>query len=285
MALYLGIALVASVFLAVGLVMMKSRGERLPQAHGAGTLRAILAWVRDPVWLGGLGLETVGYALYIAALSGAPVSLVAIVMQGGIALFVAAAVVFLGERARPAEWLGVVAFLGAMTLLGFSLEGAAPQGALDTLALVPFSAVALGGSAALLKMERRFGEGLAPAIVAGVAAGMAGLYTKALTETFWSGPQLSLLVRVLVNPYVYLTIFANLVGLVLLQNTFNYARGMIVVPLSAAFSNVVPILGGMIAFGEGLPPSPRHAAMRIAAFALTVTASALLASVQVAQSG
>jgi hypothetical protein len=40
---------------------------------------------------------------------------------------------------------------------------------------------------------------------------------------------------------------------------------------------MVPILGGMIAFGERLPPDPFAAAMRIAAFALTIGAGALLA--------
>ena len=59
----------------------------------------MIAWVRDPVWIGGLAVQAAGYALYMAALARAPVSMMAVAMQGGIALFVVLAVVFLGERA------------------------------------------------------------------------------------------------------------------------------------------------------------------------------------------
>ena len=45
---------------------------------------------------------------------------------------------------------------------------------------------------------------------------------------------------------------ANLAGMVMLQNSFHQARGIITMPLSSALSNLVPIVGGMLAFGEGL---------------------------------
>jgi hypothetical protein len=51
-------------------------------------------------------------------------------------------------------------------------------------------------------------------------------------------------------------------------------------PLSSALSNIVPIAGGIVVFGEGLPPEPTAATMRIAAFILTVLGSALLANAQ-----
>src|SRR5580704_3647614 len=88
--LLLGVA--ASVLLALGLLLMKGRGDALPAAHGTGIVRALLKWIRDPVWLGGLGIETLGYAFYVIALAAAPVSLLAVMMQGGIALFVIFAV-------------------------------------------------------------------------------------------------------------------------------------------------------------------------------------------------
>jgi uncharacterized membrane protein len=75
LALYLFVALVASCLFALGLLMMKSRAYRLPVAKGAGTLRAIAVWIRDPVWSAGLLVQTVGYALNIVALSVAPISM------------------------------------------------------------------------------------------------------------------------------------------------------------------------------------------------------------------
>jgi hypothetical protein len=53
-----------------------------------------------------------------------------------------------------------------------------------------------------------------------------------------------------------------------------------VMPLSSALSNLVPIAGGMLAFGEALPAEPAAAAMRIGALALTIAAGALLAGSQ-----
>ena len=45
-------------------------------------------WLRDPLWLGGLGLQTAGYALYVVAQAVIPVAVVSVMMQGGIGLFV-----------------------------------------------------------------------------------------------------------------------------------------------------------------------------------------------------
>ena len=70
---------------------------------------------------------------------------------------------------------------------------------------------------------------------------------------------------------------ANLAGMVMLQNSFHQARGIITMPLSGALSNLVPIAGGMLAFGERLPSDPLAATMRVAAFILTIAASTTLA--------
>ena len=70
---------------------------------------------------------------------------------------------------------------------------------------------------------------------------------------------------------------ANIGGMVMLQNSFHQARGIITMPLSGALSNLVPIIGGMLAFGERLPSDPKAATMRVAAFVLTIAASTTLA--------
>ena len=70
---------------------------------------------------------------------------------------------------------------------------------------------------------------------------------------------------------------ANIVGIVMLQNSFHSARAIIAMPLSGALSNIVPIIGGMIVFGERLPADSMAAAMRVGAFVLTIAAGALLA--------
>src|SRR5579859_3397389 len=132
---FLALGIGASVLLALGLVMMKSRGKALAPAEGRGIWRAIREWMRDPVWLGGLGVQLLGYALYLIALSGSPVSLLAVMMQGGIAVFVAITAIFLHERASGREWIGIGGVVAAMVLLSLSLRGGISASAANSSAL------------------------------------------------------------------------------------------------------------------------------------------------------
>lgn len=277
MILYLSIAIVASVLMALGLLMMKSRSAHLPMAAGANTIGAIVAWIRDPMWIGGLGVQTAGWALYVIAVSRAPVSMVAVMMQGGIALFVIASVVILGERANRREWVGIGAIVLGMLMLTLSVQAGETEGAFEPGTLLMFSALLMVAGLAPMAVARLNASGAAAAILSGVAFGLGALFTKAMTEQFTASAAASLALRIVSNPYVYGLIVANIVGIVLLQNSFHSARGIIAMPLSGALSNIVPIAGGMIAFGERLPAGSMAAAMRVGAFALTIAAGALLA--------
>jgi hypothetical protein len=284
MGLYLLLAVLASGLMAAGLVLMKSRAAALPRAFGWGTARAVLAWIRDPVWLAGVGVETLGYAAYLVALSGAPVSMVSVMMEGGIAMFVIFAVVFLSERASPREWLGIAIIVIAMTLLGLSLSAGEASGAPGSLRLAEFTAAIIMLSALPMTVARWRDSGIAAAVVSGFTFGLGSLYAKAMTDHFIAEPAVGLAREILTDPYVYLAIAANIAGMILLQNSFHSARGIVALPISSALSNLIPITGGMIAFGEGLPADHFAAGLRICAFVLTVTASLLLAGVEDAAS-
>src|SRR5258707_11007413 len=122
MILYLSLAIIASALMALGLLMMKTRSSHLPMAAGTNVIGAIVAWLRDPMWIGGLGVQTAGWACYVIAVSRAPVSMVAVMGQGGIALFVVASVVVLGERASPPEWAGIRAVLFGVLMVAGALS-------------------------------------------------------------------------------------------------------------------------------------------------------------------
>jgi drug/metabolite transporter (DMT)-like permease len=276
--LFLLLGMAASILLALGLAMMKSRGTALPPARGAGLLGAIGRWLNDPVWLGGLALQTVGYVIYLVALSGAPVSMLAVTMQGGIALFVVVAVLFLGERANPREWIGIGGIVTAIFLLGLSLAGGSTASVTNPPLLALLSLAAAVAALLTFTAERHHPAGVATAIASGMAFGMGSLYAKALVGTLAVVPMSSATFSLLTTPWTYLAVAANLTGLVLLQNSFHAARGIIVMPLSSACSNIVPILGGIIAFGERLPTAGGPAALRLAAFGLTILSGGLLAT-------
>ncbi len=279
MLVYLLLAVLSSIFLALGLLMMKSRAAALPDARGSSIISGVVAWLRDPIWAGGMGVQTIGWAMYVIAVSRSPISIVAVMMQGGIALFVVASVVLLGERARPSEWVGIAAIASGMILLSWSLSAGTAQGATDDRAVLCLSIVLVLLAAAPFTQRNLAQGGTAQAVASGIAFGLAGLYTKGMTDSLAVGGG-EIVIRVLTNPWVYAMMAANISGMIMLQNSFHQARGIITMPLSSGLSNLVPIAGGMLAFGEHLPKDPTAAAMRVAAFLLTVIASTMLAGVQ-----
>jgi uncharacterized membrane protein len=275
----LALGLIASLLTAFGLMMMKVRASVLPMARGRGTLAAVMAWIRDPIWIGGIAVQAAAYALYMVALVGTPVSMMAVAMQGGVALFVVLAVVLLGERARLWEWLGIGAVVVAALMLAESLDAGAAQSPLDTRALAIASVGAVAITLMLLIPPVLRQNGAATAIASGIALGFASLYTKPLADRLAGAADFAAFTAVLLgSPYTYLTIVTNVAGLVMLQNSFAMGRGIIAMPLSSAISNVIPIAGGIVAFGERLPDDSFAAAMRAGAFVLTIVASAALAA-------
>jgi drug/metabolite transporter (DMT)-like permease len=273
---YLLLAVVASSLMALGLLMMRSRSAHLPLATGANTIRAIVTWIRDPMWLGGMAVQTAGWVCYVIAVSRVPVSMIAVMMQGGIALFVIAAVVILGERASPREWVGIAAIIFGMLMLTLSLNSGENEGAFEPGTLVIFTGLLALAGLAPMAIARLNASGIAAAILSGVAFGLGAMFTKSMTLEFTAGAAASEL-RVVSSPYIYCMIVANIVGMVMLQNSFHSARAIIAMPLSGALSNIVPIIGGMLVFGERLPAGSMDAAMRVGAFVLTIAAGALLA--------
>jgi len=279
MLLYLLLAVAASTLLAIGLLMMKSRAAFLPAARGFAIVSTVFTWLRDPVWLGGMLVQTAGWSLYVTAVSHAPVSMVAVMMQGGIALFVLCSAFFFGERARLVEWVGIAAIVCGMILLSVSLSAGTSQGEIDNRRVIFLSVVL--GLVAVAGFARRdlARSGVAQAVGSGIAFGLAGLYTKATTDAVAAGSG-ALVILIIANPWVYAMMAANISGMIMLQNSFQQARAIITMPLSSALSNLVPIAGGMLAFGENLPKDHVAAMMRVAAFSLTIVASTMLAASQ-----
>jgi drug/metabolite transporter (DMT)-like permease len=182
LALYLGLGIFASLLLASGLLAMKSRAAHLPAARGRAILRAVIAWVSDPVWSAGLGVQVIGYAIYIVALGKAPVSLVAVMMQAGIALFVAFAVIFLHERASMREWFGIGGIAAATVMMGLTLGSGAPQGHAEPPAIYLLTAAAILAATIPAAIPRVRHGGAATAIAAGAAFGLGSVCTKPLAD-------------------------------------------------------------------------------------------------------
>jgi multidrug transporter EmrE-like cation transporter len=263
------LAVLASTALTVGLYFMKREAERLPSLDGGWRLAAWWAFACDPWWVLGVALQTGGYALYMAALRAAPLSIVHTALNGGIVLFVLLAVVGLGERVRPIEWLGVWTVTAGLIVLSASLSdtpagNAVPHGA------VPFSLALIALSALALVVDPAPRRAIGLSVASGLVLGLASVYTKALAnaESFTAA---------VTSIDLLLTLTTNIIGFALMQAALQAGRGVVVVPIFSTLSNLVPIIGGIVVYGEWLPDHGAAVVLRPLAFVLAIGGAALLA--------
>jgi uncharacterized membrane protein len=276
------LALLAAVAIDIGLILLKVRGEAVARRSGPGLGRFLAACATDPLWIAGLSCQPLGYACYLRALELAPLNIVQTAMSAGVVLFVVYGVWFWGERLTRLEWGAVGAVLSGMVLLGVSLTpgGGATEPPLAPGAVLYLSVGLVALSAVVwIGLARHGGpeaEGLALGIASGLLLGLASIYARGLAIVLAQSRPGSLLLAALTSPYAPLTLVANLIGFLLLLAAFRTGRASIVLALSATISNVVPIVAGMLALGEQLPPNRWLATSRLAAIALTLGGAALL---------
>ena len=280
--LALVLAFTAALCIDIGLVLLKVRGDAVA-SRAIGRLPSVVAtYVRDPLWLLGLFFQPLGYSLYLWALEMAPLNIVQTTMSSGVVIFVVFAVCFLGERLTRVEWGAMGAVVVGMILLGISLspDAESSQSLIDPWVVFYLSLILLGLSAvawfALASPGQPNRRGMALGIVSGLLLGLASIYARGLALHLAESPPGQLLRYAVTTPYAPLTLCANMAGFFLLLGAFRGERASIVLALSATLSNVVPILGGMIALGEVLPSDPRLATSRLLAFSLTLGGAALL---------
>jgi len=221
------------------------------------SLRLLFAsprWVAG--FVGGLG----GWALYVAALRLAPLSLVQAVSAGGIGLLALLVERTTSTRLSSREWTGVGLAVTGLVLLAGSLAGHTGSGhhaepaavGLWIAASLAVAAVACRGGAA--------GFGVA----AGVLYASGDVATKAAVA---GGPALGWVAAVLA---------CHGLAFVALQLGFQRGGPLATAGVSTLLTNALPIAAGMAVFSEGLPGGA-PGALRALAFAAVVAGAAALA--------
>jgi uncharacterized membrane protein len=262
----------------IGLILLKQQGDKLPPLRWQAGLTDLKAYARAPLWLLGLFLQPAGYACYILALARGPLSIVQPIMGAGVLLFVLFAAFILNEPIGGWAWVGISTTVVGIGLLALSLSPATDlqPAPIDHAAVGLFSACLLGLSWLAGLGMRRWGAGVWLAIESGLLLGLASLYAKgfavALAPELPPQPWASLAL----NPYLWLTLLSNVVGFILLLCGFQRGRGAIVLPLSAAPANLLPVVGGLLVLGERLPAG-EALVLRLAAIGLTLGGATFLA--------
>jgi hypothetical protein len=227
-------------------------------------LHSVQALLTDRSWLLGFALESVGFALYVAALALAPLSLVQSVTAGGIGVLAFVSARMSTRRLGRGELAGVWLSMLGLLALAVSLAGGSGEGTGGTTGEI---LLWLGASAAAavvaLALGRRFGwSGVAYGIAGGLFFSIGDISVKIATQ---GGVRTAFAVGVVIG-YSLGTFF--------LQLGYQRSRALTVAGIATLLTNALPIAAGSVVLGEPVP-SGALGALRILAFA-AVTAGAIL---------
>jgi hypothetical protein len=242
-----------------GWVAQHGAARALPPLSVRAPLRSLRSLFGDLSWLAGFAVGIGGWALYVAALAVAPLSLVQATAAGGVGILALLAH-RRGERISRRERRAVVGAVCGLALLGVSLAGgvgSARHAAVPDLVgwlVVAVAAAALAGS-------RATAAGLG--VGAGVLYGAGDVATKAAT---FGGAWLALVAVVLA---------AHGAAFALLQLGFQRGRALTTAGTATLLTNALPITAGIVLFHEPLPANGLGA-LRVVAFVLVVASAALL---------
>jgi hypothetical protein len=237
----LALALLSAAALNYGFFVQHSEAGKLPELSLRRPLRSLAALFTSWRWIAGFGTGLAGWALYVAALVLAPLSLVQAVSAGGVGLL-ALLVRLGGVRLTRRELWAVAAAIAGLLLIGLSL----PAGVHSTaqrwgqpLVWVLVSLV-LAGMAVLAARLMRPGAGLA------AASGL--LYAAGDVATKAAVGRIGLLV-------VFLLLVPACHGLafVCVQLSFQRGPALATAGVSTLLTNVLPIAAGLTVFHEQMP--------------------------------
>ncbi len=267
-ALALAITVVSACCVDLGDLTQYSVASKVPALslrRPVASLRSLLGNYR---WLAGIGLEAVGWLLYVGALALAPLSLVQAAAAGGIGVLAIMVSRFTHIPLTTKERIGVVVSVMGLALLGVSLLGEHGNGSAAGYLWIGVWLIASASIAVVCAglLGRVIGGGPAWGIAAGVLFAAGDVSTKMAVA---GGLQSIAFLVCLIVFYA--------VGTGVLQAGFQRGSALTTVGLATLITNALPIAAGMTVFREPLPRGWVGAA-RVIAFGAVVVGAVLLAS-------
>jgi drug/metabolite transporter (DMT)-like permease len=272
----LTLAVIASIALNGSYLLQHAGSVRVPVVDPRHPVSTFAGLLTAPLWLAGLALGLTGWALHVAALSRAPLSLVQAFVAGGLALTVPAARRWLRRPIGRREALSVAGMAAALAVLplGIGSDPAtrSPAG-LAALGFVLLAAtVPAGLAASAIRLER-------PDLLAaagGVLYGAADLAIKVLTGTFSNHG----LGGVLSSPWLLVAAGLTLGAFFAFQRSLQLASPVTAIALMTAGTYVVSIGGALALLHDPLGHGAVLAGLHAAALAVVVASAWVLSRSQ-----
>ncbi len=260
------LALASTALINVAYLREHDAAAALPALSLRRPLHSAQALLTDRSWLFGFALESAGFALYVAALALAPLTLVQSVAAGGIGILAYASARMSRRRLGRHELAGVLVSMLGLLALAVSLVGGTGEGAGgSTVEILVWLGATAAAAVLALALGRKFG-GLAVAegIAGGLFFSIGDISVKVATQ---GGARAALAVGVIVGYSL---------GTAFLQLGYQKGGALTVAGLATLLTNALPIAAGTVVLGEPVP-SGIFGAVRIVAFAAVTIGAILLA--------
>jgi arginase family enzyme len=270
----LALAFASSVGLNVGYVLQHRTSVGAPSLSPRHPIAGLRALGRRPPWLAAIALCTCAWALYVAALWLAPLSLATAFLAGGLALVVPVARRLLHGEPSAVERTATVLMAVALASLVLGVGGSGAHRSYAPGALAAYAAALPALAVAVVALTGGESRCDALGFAAGAAYGLVDVCTKGLTGVVASQGAGA----VFTSPLLYLFAAFTLLGFLAFQRGLQGPRPVPVIALMTATNYVVAMLGGLAVFGDPLGAGTGWAALHVAALVVIVALAFVLAS-------
>ena len=278
--LAVGVGLICALLSALGTnlaFLFKHRGAvAAPDVDMRHPVRTAIDLFRSKWWSIGWGVAAVAFALHVAALSLAPISIAQAVLAGGLVFLAVLAERFFGFELGRRQWIGIG--LVAVSLILLTLTGGGGGGGANAdyslAGMIIFEAIAVGLGLLLVfshLIERiRAQPGVLLGIAAGLGFGISDVAIKALSGDLEVGP------IGLLSPWSVIIVTAAVFSFYASARSLQIGDGVAVIAVTSVAANLSTILAGLAVFGDRLGTDPLVVGTRLAAFALILVGAALI---------
>jgi drug/metabolite transporter (DMT)-like permease len=277
--LEVGVGLICALLSALGTnlaFLFKLKGAvAAPDVDMRHPLRSAVDLFRSRWWSIGWAVAAVAFALHVAALTLAPISIGQAVLASGLVFLAVLAERFFGFELGRRQWIGIGLVAVALSLLALTAGGGAGAHSDYSLAgMIVFEGIAVGVGLLLVLshlIERiPVQRGVLLGIAAGLGFGISDVAVKALSGDLQDGPV------GLLSPWSVVIVTAAVFSFFASARSLQIGDGVAVIAVTSVAANLSTIIAGLAVFGDRLGNSALVIGVRLAAFTLILVGAALI---------
>jgi drug/metabolite transporter (DMT)-like permease len=278
MTLFFGILLALACALATNVgFLYKHRGAcAAPPVDMRHPLRSGRSLFASPMFAIGMLIAAGAWIFHVAAMSMAPLSIVQIVLAGGVVLLAIMAERLLGVTIGRKQWIGLGCTAAGLMMLGLTLPVAhGAHSHFSTPGMIAFeAALILVGT--LLIAGPRIGapeehHGFMLGAAAGILFGVSDVAIKALSGLIATHGVMGLF-----SPALFVCLAASVAAFYASAKGLQDGDPVPVIAITGTAANIAGVIGGIIVFGDPLSANPVALSVECLAFGLVIVAAWLM---------